>query len=240
VGQSFSAAKWEQTVPVTPVKGPIGFGVQWLGDDLIFPSNASGSWALERWRAPSRTTERIAPSAGLPQVSRDGSTIVFFDFDANVLWKMDADGRNRTRLGSLSGERLSPDGRQLVAVDAPPDAPATVRVRPIDGAGEARVVTNERVRPGVARVSPDGRWIAYPTVDDQNRPATGVCDLATCASKRTLPMPGPVEWTPDSQALTYFEPRRNSGVFVQPFDGGVPRQLTQFPADGQQIWGLAW
>jgi hypothetical protein len=80
--------------------------------------------------------------------------------------------------------------------------------------------------------------VAYPTVDNQNQPATGVCDLATSASKRTLPMPSPVEWAPDSQALTYFEPRRNSGVFVQPIDGGVPRQLTQFPTDGQQLWDL--
>jgi hypothetical protein len=92
-----TAAQWRQAVPGKPVKGPIGFGVQWLGDDLIFPSSASGAWALERWRASSQTTEILAPSAGVPQVSRDGSTVLFYDFDTSELWKMDADGRNRLR-----------------------------------------------------------------------------------------------------------------------------------------------
>ena len=59
-----SATKWTQTVPTTPQKGPIGFDVAWLGDDLIFPSMASGSWTLERWRASTRTTETLAPAAG--------------------------------------------------------------------------------------------------------------------------------------------------------------------------------
>ena len=29
-------------------------------------------------------------------------------------------------------------------------------------------------------------------------------------------------------------------LWVQPIDGSPSRQLTQFPADGQQIWGVAW
>jgi Tol biopolymer transport system component len=114
-----------------------------------------------------------------------------------------------------------------------------VRIRPIDG-GDARTVTADRVRLGAARVSPDGQWIAYSTFDDQNRPAMAVCDLATCASKRTLPMAGQVEWTPDSKALAYLEPRFGSDIWIQPIDGGKPRQLTHFPVDGQQIWGAAW
>jgi hypothetical protein len=73
--------------------------VQWLGNGLIFPSSASGVWNLERWRAASRTTEVISPSAGLPQLVRDGSKIAFFDYDATVMWKAEAHGRSRTRLG---------------------------------------------------------------------------------------------------------------------------------------------
>jgi serine/threonine protein kinase/Tol biopolymer transport system component len=76
-----TVTKWTQTVPTTPQKGPIGFDVAWLGDDLIFPSMASGSWTLERWRASTRTTETLAPAGGVPQVSPDGS-ILFFDYDA--------------------------------------------------------------------------------------------------------------------------------------------------------------
>ena len=29
-------------------------------------------------------------------------------------------------------------------------------------------------------------------------------------------------------------------IWIQPIDGGAARQLTHFPADGQQIWGFAF
>jgi Tol biopolymer transport system component len=232
------AAKWTQVVPTTPQKGPIGFDVAWLGDDLIFPSMASGSWTLERWRASTRTTETIAGAGGLPQVSRDGS-IVYFDYDTGELLKMDASGRNRTRLARGSaGLRLTSDGKQLTFIETASGTP-TVRIRSIDDTGETRVITTDRVRPGYAQVSPDGQRIAYSSFDDQNRNATMVCDFPACASKRLLPINAD-SWTGDSQGLAYLDPRAPADVWVQPIDGSAARQITHFPADGQQIWGLSW
>jgi Tol biopolymer transport system component len=226
------AARWTETVPRTPTKGPIGFGVRWLGDDLIFPSTASGRWALERWRASARTTEVLGPAGGLPQVSRDGSTVIYWDYDASKMWKMDADGRNKVLLDSRrAGDQMTPDGRQITSVDTTAGAPPTVRIRPIDGAGGAREVTADRVRPGGALLSPDGRWIAYTSFDDRDRPAIAVCDLATCSSKRTF-SPLSLHWTPDSQGLAYVDPRTQSDIWVQPLDGGAPRRLAHFPEDG--------
>ena len=116
----------------------------------------------------------------------------------------------------------------------------TVRIRPIDGAADARAITTDRVRPGGgAQVSPDGRRIAYSSFDDQMRPATTVCDFPSCASTRTFPI-ATVRWTPDSQGLAYLDPRAPVDIWIQPLDGGAARQLTHFPADGQQIWGAAW
>jgi len=234
-----TAARWTQAVPATPAKGPIGFGVRWLGDDLLFPSSASGAWALERWRASTRTTQGLAPAGGLPQVSRDGSTIGFFDYDTGEFWTMDADGRNRTLTGrGNSAARITPDGRRITVVETVAGSPPAVRIRPIDAAGDARDVTADRVRPGGATVSPDGQWIAYTAFDDQNRPAVGVCDLATCASARTFSLGS--AWTPDSQGLAYVDPRTRSDIWIQPLDGGAPHQLTRFPPDGQEIWDFAW
>ncbi len=233
-----SARQWTQTVPTTPQKGPIGFGVEWLGDDLIFPSMASGSWTLERWRASTRTTETLASAGGLPQVSQDGS-IAFFDYDTGELLKMDASGRNKTRLDRGNpNARLTPDGQQLTFIDN--SGPPTVRIRPIDGTGDARAITTDRVRPGgTAQVSPDGLRIAYSSFDDQKRSAVTVCDLAGCASTRTFSMTA-VRWTPDSQGLAYLDPRAPADIWIQPLEGGAARQFTHFPADGQQIWGVAW
>ena len=233
------AGKWTQVVPTTPQKGPIGFDVAWLGDDLIFPSMASGSWTLERWRAATRTTETIAGAGGLPQVSRDGS-IVDFDYDTGELLKMDASGRNKTRLARGSTAlRLTSDGKQLTFIDTTSGTP-TVRIRSIDDTGDPRVLTTDRVRPGGAQVSPDGQRVAYSAFDDQKRNATMVCDFPACASKRLLPINGRSWWTGDSQGLAYLDPRAPADVWIQPIDGSAARQVTQFPADGQQIWGLNW
>jgi Tol biopolymer transport system component len=234
-----SAMQWTQAVPTTPQKGPIGFDVQWLGDDLVFPSMASGAWGLERWRASTRTTERIAPAGGAPQVTRDGS-IIFFDYDSGQQLKMDAGGRNKMPLGRRNpGARITPDGKQLTFID-PGSATPTVRIRPIDADSAVREITSDRVRlvGGLAQVSPDGRLIAYSSFDDQKRPATTVCDLATCGSKRTFSLTA-IQWTPDSKGLAYLDPRRVD-VWIQPIDGGAARQLTHFPADGQEIWAAAW
>jgi Tol biopolymer transport system component len=174
-------------------------------------------------------------------VSRDGSTIVFFDYDTGELWKMDAEGRNKTLADrGNAGTTITPDARQLTFVEAAAGKPPAVRVRPIDGAGETRDITADRVRTGGALVSPDGRWIAYTAFDDRNRPAIRVCDFAACSSPRSFSFGFGSVWTPDSRGIAYVDQRTRSDIWVQPLDGGAPRQLTHFPPDGQQIWDFAW
>jgi WD40 repeat protein len=244
-GASFSiwtsdaaAIEWSQALPTTPQKGPIGFGVEWLGEDLIFPSMASGNWVLERWRASTRRTEMIAAAAGAPQVTSDGA-IVFFDYDRGVLFKADANGRNTVQLNGFNPSmRVTPDGQQITSIDAVTGTLA-VRIRPIDNTGEARVITAEGVRGGSALVSPDGRKVAYTSFDDQKRPATTVCDVDACTAKQTFPITA-LEWAPDGRGLAYLDARASADVWIQPIDGAPASQLTHFPEDGQQIWAVAW
>ena len=82
-------------------------------------------------------------------------------------------------------------------------------------------------------MSPDGQRIAYASFDDQKRPSTAVCDLPTCASQRTFPI-GERHSGRRTAGLAYVDPRTRSDIWVQPLDGGAPRQLTHFAADGQQ------
>jgi serine/threonine protein kinase/Tol biopolymer transport system component len=232
-----TASMFAQTIPVTPQKGPIGFDVQWIGDDLVFPSMASGSWNLERWRASTRTTEIIGPAGGLPQVGPDGS-VVYFDYDSGNLLLTDTGGRKTTLGRGNPGMRLTPDGKGLTFIEAVAGAPA-VRMRQIGSPEDARTITTDRVRPnGTAQVSPDGRWIGYSSFDDQKRAVAAVCDFPACRTRRAFPI-APLEWTPDSQGLAYLDPR-SVDIWIQPLDGGAARQLTHFPADGQQIWAIAW
>jgi Tol biopolymer transport system component len=239
-----AATQWTQTVPPTPAKGPVGFRIRWVGDDIVYPATAAGGFALTKWRTSTRTTQVLAQSAGNHTVSRDGARMVYFDYDTGELWK--ADGTRRERLAFSRGfgpglnGRLSPDGRLFAMVDpAGPKGPV-LRVQSMDDPGGVRVVTSDRVRDAQAEISPDGRWIAFTSFDERNQPSVAVCDLETCSSRKTLPSLGFWRWMPDGQALVYADPKTESDLWVQPLDGGVPRQLTRFPADAHEIWDFDW
>jgi eukaryotic-like serine/threonine-protein kinase len=235
-----STDRLSQIVPRTPIKGPMGFGVRWLENDLIFPSSSNGAWALQRWNTSNGDPEIISSgSGGLPQVSGDGSSVVYWDFDIFKLCTTDPHGRNRLCLdGHAPADRITPDARQVTSVEAPESARPRVMIRPIGTGGPSREVTADHVRPGMAVVSPDGRSIAYTSFDDQSRPTVTVCDLATCSSKRSFPLGE--EWTPDSGGLAYVDPRTHSDIWVQRLDGGAPRRIAHFAEDGTRIIGFAW
>ena len=131
--------------------------------------------------------------------------------------------------------RLTPDGRHVVAAVLQPST--AVQIRPLDTNAATRNITTDRVRNGVAEVSPDGQWLAYDSFDDNKQPSVVVCDVATCSSKRTLPAMPRWRWMPDSRALAAA---RSADLWMQPIDGGPRRQLTHFANDGRQIADFAW
>jgi dipeptidyl aminopeptidase/acylaminoacyl peptidase len=152
---------------------------------------------------------------------------------------MDAEGRGRVQLSRGGpGSIVTPDGREIVA-----NTPRAITVSAIDGTGAPREVVKAPIRtggPAGLAISPDGRWIAYATFDDQSRPATVICDLATCKSRRTLPPLALPHWTADGKSITYVDAQTATNIWVQPVDVGAPRQLTHFPNDGRTIWDFAW
>jgi dipeptidyl aminopeptidase/acylaminoacyl peptidase len=235
-----SATTWSQVVADTPMKGPIGFGVEWIGEDLLYVASTASGFGLMRWNAATRAAQMIAPSAGYPTVNGDGSTIAAFDYDAGELFTIDGSGGNRVLVSGGFGplRRLMPDGKHLVGIVMQPSP--TVQLQPVDTKGTSRVIASDRVRNGVAEVSPDGQWLAYSAVDANNRPAVIVCDVAICSSKRTLPPVSTWHWTPDSQALAYVGAGGSADLWIQPVTGGPPRQLTHFPSDRRQIADFAW
>jgi Tol biopolymer transport system component len=49
---------------------------------------------------------------------------------------------------------------------------------------------------------------------------------------------GRLRWTPDGRAIAYINSATTSNVWLQPVDGGAPRQLTQFT--DRTISDFAW
>lgn len=244
-----AATRWIEEVPSRPMKGALGFAVRWLGSDLAYVSSSSSGFALFRWHADTRSEEMLARGAGNFSVSRDGSTILFFDYERGEMGRIGVAGRSRYPRDfmtgtSVDGFQLLPDGRRFVAVGGSGDK--EVLLGTVDLPGTTRTVTKDRVRfaPGVAggrtEVSPDERLVAYPSTDDEGRPVIAICDLASCSSRRTLPARTQWRWMPDSRALVYVDGNTLSDLWVQPIDGSPPHQLTHFAADGRRIWDFDW
>jgi Tol biopolymer transport system component len=228
---------WSQRVPTSPAKTNLGFGVQWIGDDLLFVPGTGSGMGVARWRASTGKPEMLAPSGGLPSVSRDGSTIAYFDYDTRELWRMDGRGGNRVRLErGTNNLAITPDGRHVVVADVQSDVVKLLRT---DGTGIAQDVTRGRVR-GRAEVSPDEQRVAFEAFDEQNRPIIAVCDLPDCPMRQTLPPHVTWHWMPDSRALAYVD-ELTSNLWSQSIDGGTPKQIiTAFPDDGLEIWDFSW
>ena len=230
-----TAEKWEEAVPARPIKGPIGFGVKWAGDDLLYVGG-EGLFALVRRRA-SGVTETLATVGGDPSVSRDGATVMFFEYDEGWMYKMDMERHTRTRLfRGATNSRLTPDGQSVIKIET---ASGVIRLVPADGSASERVVFKGRLAPGGFDVSPDGKSIAFSTFDEQNHPLTTVCDLATCSQRKALPLLNRPRWNADGKAISYLD-QGSGNVWVQPLEGGAPRQLTHLPEDGRTIWDFAW
>jgi Tol biopolymer transport system component len=250
-----AAAEWIQTVPPKPAKGLAGFGVRWIGEDLVYLSSASYRLALSRWRASTKSEQILAEGEGFPSLTRDRSTIKFWDYDSFEAWKMDLNTQNRVRIQppagiqpqAMSGANLTPDGRHYVMIAGSGSMPAVVLVA-LDGTNSTRTITTDRIRVRQSlsepvqnvEVSPDGQWIAYPSREG-NQNVIAVCDLAMCSSRRTFSAPVVRwRWTWDSKALAYVDAETQSDLWIQPLDGGAPRQLTHFAPDGNQIWDFDW
>ena len=134
--------------------------------------------------SPKLTPDRIVydlVSAGEPQLSPDGSTIVYSRAQAergrlkpsSHLWLIDRDGGNPRQLttaGTRNGvARWSPDGAWVAYVS---DADGDSGLYVTSPAGDTHLLISKH-RPGVGEIawSPDGRHIAYVAAYDPDNPS---------------------------------------------------------------------
>ncbi len=157
---------------------------------------------------PERLVYDLTP-AGDPQISPDGSRIIFTlsttDRESKKttshLWLCGVDGTEPQRL-TWSGERnrgarWSPDGRHLAFVSDRVKKNGLF-VLPVDGGGEAREVTRHGQDIGDLAWSPDGRRIAYVTQVDPENPdeAESPPDAALRSGQVYGQVPGMTTGTP--------------------------------------------
>ncbi len=220
-------------------------GVDWKPDGkLIFSSYSGGKIQLWTMAADGSGRKQLAQEGHFnfsPAASRDGNTIVFTSDRAGGfnIWRMDADGGNARQLTRGDADfqaNISPDGKWVVYGSTIEGKQQVLKVS-IEG-GEPVQVTP---RPGHAPViSPDGKWIVFHMWDEalkKNRQA--VMLFAGGEPVKIFDHIGDPAWAHDSKGIVYRDVQNGVyNLWVQPLDGGKPKQLTQFTS-GEIAW-WAW
>jgi Tol biopolymer transport system component/DNA-binding winged helix-turn-helix (wHTH) protein len=189
-------------------------------------------------------------TTGLGTVTPDGRSIVYFsDLDGGVrhIWRMGIDGGNPIQLTHGTGEdhpTCSPDGRWVIytKLETKGGKRPTLWKVSIDGGTPVQVTDEYTSRPSV---SPDGKMIASLYTESGSREAKlAIFPFEGGPAVKAFPQPPGgtvyVAWAPDGRGLVYAENPDDdvSTLWVQPLDGGSPRQLARFEND--RIFGFDW
>ena len=161
-------------------------------------------------------------------------------------WTIDADGRHPRRVPAdgVSGRVLYPawypDGTHLAVLDAGED---TLKRIGRDGGAAAALTDPGRVSPGMARVAPDGRWIAFAGQRAADEPLdprrNAIWLIGPSGVARPLehaPAQGRTPaWSPDGRRIA-FQSNRGSpngfhALFVANADGTNVSRATGYDRD---------
>jgi eukaryotic-like serine/threonine-protein kinase len=228
------------------------FGLVWTAEGRIaYGSLASGRRELWIMDADGTHPRQLTSGADLqffssPSSCPDG-TILFASgvYGAANIWSIDADGGNRKQLtsgGTNGAPSCSPDGKWVV-FNASHGGDYTLWRIPIQGGTPQQLTDYASSYPSV---SPDGKWIAFDEYSYRGANKIGVIPFAGGQPVRTFDYDAHssvgypiIRWTHDGRALTYVLDQQGvSNIWEQPFEGGPPKQLTDFT--GGQIFNYAW
>jgi Tol biopolymer transport system component/DNA-binding winged helix-turn-helix (wHTH) protein len=169
--------------------------------------------------------------------SPDGRFIVFASNRTGhfEIWRMNTDGSALIQLTNSKGANhpsVSPDGRWVIYLSS---SDGYLYKFPIEG-GAPRRVAGKAV--GVSAVSPDGKLIAY-FAPGKETWRIAVSSFKDGSAVRRFEVGSnslnntSLKWTPDGKALLYSVSSGGvANIWMQPLDGGPPRQVTDFKADG--------
>ena len=225
-------------------------GIVWTPDGkMIYAAKQGGGldlWlrGLEEDAKPRRLTSDAA-IAFQPHLTSDGKRLIFSSNRATLVfhvWSLDLDSGTFQQLTSGQGElspAVSPDGKTVVYSRV--DEPGLWKVSTNGGAAEK--LTQERYT--APAFSPGGQTIAFTFVDEKagRRARFGIMPAAggqpTKIFDFAVPAGAAVQFTPDGTALSYAASQGGvAQVWLQPLDGGPPKQVTQLRSDA--IVAFAW
>jgi Tol biopolymer transport system component len=219
-----------------------GSGLCILPDGRIVYSSVQSGGHSKAWIMNGDGTQQKQLTTGSSNdtffvASPDGRFIVFCSNRTgyNEIWRMNTDGSNLIQLTNSKGANqptISPDGSWVTYLSS---SDAYLYKVPIEG-GAPRRVAGKAV--GVSAVSPDSKLIVYfaPGKETWGIAVSSFEDGSAVAkfevgsnslNNRSL------KWTLDGKALLYsLSSDGVANIWMQLLDGGPPRRVTDFKADG--------
>jgi Tol biopolymer transport system component len=188
-------------------------------------------------------------AVGDPWECADGRYIVFLlglhaGKGSESVWRADASGGNLKQLsqGKLDNYPVcAPDSRSVYFMDG---ATGKVMQVPIDG-GTAKTVSEMSINAGFFDISPDGRTLAFATIDHAGGHEEKLALVATGNGQLQKqiefqrPRRGMVRFARDGKSIIYPIRENNAdNLWQQPLDGSAGKQLTSFKAE--HIWDYRW
>jgi serine/threonine protein kinase/Tol biopolymer transport system component len=180
-------------------------------------------------------------------MSNCGDRYIIFDSYTGTkteLWRTDGDGSNPTRLvqQDVGEEDCSPDGKWLVYTTSTSAGVKIYRMS-VEG-GTPTEIASAPGGGGNARISPDGKFVAYSLQEGSPIPRSEYAVIPTSGGSalRTFLRPpgsGPAHWAPDGKGLDFLLTRKGAtNVWEQPLAGGEPHPVTDFTSG--RIFGFSW
>ena len=234
-------------------------GIAWTPDDrIVHVSRANGNPDVWIMNSDGSQDQPLTSNMGwnlFPSVSPDGRFVVFQSnrtgpFD---IWRMDLDGKHQTQLTFGANDddpTCSVDGKWVFFTSGAGKKYSLWKV-PLDGGSPTQFTDFNAMFPAI---SPRDGSIVYTFIDLQADPVRfrlGLIGAYGGAILKVFDLPqfygtlGPafyaqrINWTPDGKALAYISNKDAVGnIWVQPVDGGLPKQLTKF--NSEMIFNYAW
>jgi Tol biopolymer transport system component len=216
----------------------------WLPDGrLAYTSNAGGNSDIWTMNADGSNIRQLTVGAnarlGLAVTADEKQLVFAAERDGKYnLWRIDIDGSNLTHLTNGEGEfypQCTPDG-QWIVYQSGGNYPKLWKM-PTDGGASESITQTKGSRPSL---SPDGKFVAYhylQSISEGSRWGIGISRLEDGKRIKRFDFPPTVverlvKWTRDGKSIAFLNsPGGVPNIWIQPFDGGPAKPLTDFMSD---------
>jgi eukaryotic-like serine/threonine-protein kinase len=193
-----------------------------------------------------KTMTRLTSDAGMTEVglaSPDGNTVWISStsgYSSSLVQRSLTTSGKEEKLAELKDPlwllSLSQDGRHLFSLVQ--DSKTSYDVYDIDLKGDRKLVPllNSSYAETDARLSPDGRWLAYIS-DDSGRPEVYLTSFPGAGAKRQVSTSGVdlMDWSSDGKSLRFSQAEHVYSVEIRTSEGkldfSAPKELMKIPAD---------